>query len=112
MLGHLILECVGKFFCGVKYNVFGCDGDIGEVSVFVENHARYSCCTCRLDPQVPALIVLGGCAEPIVFDTVFGKGFVSVGLFVDEGFHADGDEWHSIVVMGAIEVGIYGDCSI
>ena len=93
VLGHLTLECVGKVVCDIEYNIFGWDGGIHEVFMFVENHGGYFCYTCQLDPQVPARMVHKGCAEPIGFDAVFGKGFASVGFFVDGGFHANGDEW-------------------
>ena len=111
VLGHLTLECVGEVVCNIEYNVFGCDRGICEVFVPVENRAGHSCYTCQLDPQFPALIVIEGCAKPIGIDAVFRKGYVSVGLLVDEGegFYANGGEWHCVVVMGAIEVGIYGD---
>ena len=56
--------------------------------------------------------MLWGGAKVVGFHAVFDKGFLSVGLFVDEDFHADGDEWHSNIVMGAIEAGICRDCRV
>ena len=56
--------------------------------------------------------MLGWCAEPVGLDVVLGESFLLVGVFLDEGLPANGDEYYSVLVVGAIEVGISGDCRV
>ena len=40
------------------------------------------------------------------FATVFRESKLFLGLVVDKGFHADGDEGRRVLIVGAIHVGV------
>ena len=70
-------------------------GDAGAAGVF--------------HPDDPGAVVLERCAEDVAFATVLGESLAPVGFVVHKGFHADGNEGSSVVVMSSVDVGVGGD---
>ena len=109
LMRHVAADESGQFASCCHDGVFGSDRRVGDVFMLVENGGGNAGVAGVFHPDDPGAVVLERCAEDVAFATVLGESLAPVGFVVNKGFHSDGNEGSSVVVMGPVDVGVGGD---
>ena len=80
--------------------------------MFVKKCGGDACGSRVFHPHGPGVVVVKKGSADKSFAAMFGKCASMLCLFVDVGFHADGEEESAIVVVWVVHVGVGGNFGV